>query len=1001
MTSKLKKISFTLTSLFFSFLFLCTPILAQNNDGDEFEVFLTFRHRGSIDKLVVSFYKNDEFFLPINETFTILGLEINTNGLRSSGNFSTDQIPYSIDFDKQTIKFGDKSYPISKEDFLVKELDSYIRVALFNEVFGLNFGVDFNSLSLNLQTDVELPAVAKNLRTRTRRVSNRQTEIEYYPLLQNSPKKFLDLGFLDYSLSSNIKNSQSTINYNSSIGMKIAGGDLQGSLFGTLANNFSTFSTNGLRWQFINRNNNLLTRIIVGQSSMDGVLPNAYTGIRLTNEPVEARKVFDEFEIEGSTFPESEIELYVNNSLVDYDKADAIGNYRFLTPISYGSSQLSLKIFGPTGQVLEQRRRIQVPFTFVPKGELTYVLNAGRLDNPIIGSTVRNNTLQVNTGYGITNWLTSKVGIEYYEGLKTSNSTIFTSSLSARFLYNYIVNLQAVSNSFYRTSVSAVYPNAASINLGYTEYISKESLLNSAGNDRQFNTGFFYPIKIFKTPFNFRVSTFSRFRDENISTTFRSDISVRFQKLSFRFGYNDRLFNSFNPLNSTEAATLESSATYNVSRDPQIPNILRGAFFRSQMRYIPSRNSVDSFEFLYSRSFFKKGRIQLVAGRNFTSGLNNIRFNIIFDFKKVRTNSTFIRNNESFSTTQNIRGSIGYDSNYNNFLFTSRDQVGRSGTAIKMFVDNNNNNTFDEGDDSIDKGGFRIGRSGSNSITKNGIIYYTQMQPYYRYNMDMNKGSIQNPMLVPNVDQFSIVTTPNSFKKIEVPFYMSGVIDGNIQRVYPTGKKSGIGGLKVTLKSKDKDFIKELRTFSDGSFYEYEVPPGDYELFIDQNQLDLLGSKSSPEKIDFTVNAIPEGDFVEGLSLTLLPKDVIEEVEDSLSNEEVITLADVTEEISRNPEILLLEEELQERVAFALRHIILSQNAFYRKDIKAALSLIDQSLEYFETAQGYALKGSIQYFQGNKAEAVISWRMALRFDPDIYIPTLESLDKTITVSSSD
>ncbi len=1001
MISKSLKISNTLISIFFSLLFLCTPIFAQNNENDEFEVFLSFRHRGVIDNLVVSYYKSDEFFLPLNELFNVFEIEINSNGLQTNGNFSANQIPYSIDLEKQIIQFGNETFTLTKEDFLVKELDSYLRISRFSEVFDLNFDVDFNSLSLSLQTDVELPAVARTLRNRTRRITDRSIDEAFHPLLQNSSKNFIDLGFLDYSLSSNIRTDQTSYNYNSSIGMKIAGGDLQGSFFGTYTNQFSTFSTNRFRWQFINRNSKLLSRVIIGQTSMDGVLPNSYTGIRITNEPIEARQVFDEFEIEGSTFPESEIELYVNNSLVDFSTADDIGNYRFLTPISYGSSQLSLKIFGPTGQVLEQRKRIQVPFTFIPEGELNYVINAGRLDNPIIGSTVRNNVIQANTGYGITNWLTTKVGVEYYENLNTTNSTIFTSLVSARFLYNYILNLQAVSNSFYRASINAVYPNAASVNLGYTDYISKASLLNTAGNDKQINASLFYPLKFLKIPLNFRVSSFSRYRDNNVSTTFRTDLSVRLQKFNFRFGYSDRLFDSYNPFNSTDASAIISSATYNVSRNPTIPSILRGAFFRTQMRYFPSRNSIDSFEFLYSRSLLGNGRLQLVAGRNFTTGLNNIRFNLIFDFKKVRTNSTFIRNNNSFSSTQNIRGSIGYDSNYRNFILTSRDQVGRSGTAIKLFVDNNNNNAFDEGDDSIDDGGFRIGRSGSSSIKKNGIIYYTQMQPYFRYNMDMNKGSIQNPMLVPNLDKFSIVTEPNSFKQIEIPFYMSGVIDGNIQRIFSTGKQEGIGGLKVTLKSTDNDFIKELRTFSDGSFYEYEVPPGDYELFVDQNQLDLLGVKSNPVKLNFTVNAIPEGDFVEGLSLILLPTEETEESElDSLIIQP-LTLSEVGIEIRNSPEILVLEQKLNEDVSRALRMLILAQNAFYAQDIEGALDNINRSLEFFKTAQGYALKGSILYFKGDRVEAVNSWRMALRYDPDIYIPTLEELDQRVTISSSD
>tara|TARA_R110000868_G_scaffold304437_10_gene565148 strand:- start:21514 stop:24501 length:2988 start_codon:yes stop_codon:yes gene_type:complete len=984
-----------LTTILFIVFFPANSI-AQNND-EGIEVYLSFRHRGIINTTVVAYYKNDTFYLPIDEIFSVLQLDVNTTGITVSGKFSTDQIEYKIDLEKKMISFGDEKTPLSQNDYLIKELDNYLLPEVFDKIFDLQFSVDFNNLTLELVTFQEIPIVQSMIRNQKRRISTENRgEISYYPLRTGREPRFINGGFVDYSLSTFLSNDQFSYSFSNAIGLQLAGGDLGGTFFGTKSENYTNFSSNNLRWRYVLKNNALISKIFVGQSTTDGVLNSAYTGIKLTNEPVVTQKLFDEYEIKGNTIPESEIEVFLNNTLIDFAKADEVGNYRFIAPLYYGSSNIDLKIYGPTGQVIERTSRLQVPFSFTPKGTLIYKFNAGVLDQPIIGNVENLSTIQGNASYGLSNWLSTKVGFEYYE----SQSSTLTTSLSARLLTSYIVTLENVLDSYFRSTLNAIYPNSTSINFSYTDYANDRGIFNTSGNDKQIVTSIFYPLLILKKiPINIRSSAFTRFRDESSFTTFRVDLGTRIKKLNFRVGYSDRIIDTFNPLNSTPSSFLESSLTYNVDRGQNIPKLLRGAFLRSQFKYQPSQNALLSAEFLVARSITKKGRFQISFGRNFAAEYNTIRFNFVFDLNKVRTNTTMTSIRNSYTTTQNVRGSIGYDTNYNNFLFTSRDQVGKSGAAISLFIDNNNNNKLDEGDEKIEKGTLRIGKSGSSSIVKNGVLYYTQMQSYNQYNMELNTGSISNPMLAPEVEKFSVITDPNSFKKIELPFYMSGVIDGVVERELINGNKTGIGGLKVNIINTSTNELKEIRTYSNGGYYDYPVRPGNYTAYIDNDQLTLLNSKSKPEKIDFTVQAIKEGDFIDGLNFLLVPKDAPDEIIPTEDTE--ITLSQVTDDIKNDAEIYMLEEQLTENVTLALRMLILAQNAFYNKDINGALANIDQSLEFFKTAQGYALKGSILYFKGDKVEAVKSWRMALRYDPDINIPTLEELDSKVTVSNSE
>jgi tetratricopeptide (TPR) repeat protein len=697
--------------------------------------------------------------------------------------------------------------------------------------------------------------------------------------------------------------------------------------------------------------------------------------------------MFDEFEVQGNTIPQAEVELYLNNALIDFAQADELGNYRFLTPITYGSSQLDLRIFGPTGQVIERSNRIQIPFTFQPKGIFNYTLNAGQLDNALLGSTSQNYTVQGHGAYGITEWLTAEAGVEYYEGVH-NNLPTFTSSLSSRILNNYVLTAEYASEAYYRGVLNAIYPNSASINVDYTDFTSGLGIYNPSNDDKRIIASAFYPFQFWDVPFNIRASTFSRFRPSTSSTTFRVDGNTRLGKFNLRLGYSDRFSDTFDPFNPTTTANFESSVTYNISRNRNIPSYLRGVFLRAQMRYQPALKEVESAELLFSRNIFTQGRVQVSFGHNFSGGYNTLRFSFVVDFDKVRSSSTFnnIRGNSNF--TQNIRGSIGYDTNYDNFIFTSRNQVGRSGAAVQLFVDNNSDGIYNEGDDAISENAIRVQRSGAQTIEKNGVLYLTQMNSYFHYNMEMNKSAIKNPMLVPEVEKFGMITDPNRFKKVEVPFYMSGIVEGTVKQRRENGANTGIGGLKLTLSDSNGDFAKELRTFSDGSFYEWEVPPGNYELKVDAGNLQQLKVKSIPEKLEFEVEALPDGDFVEGLSLLLVPEDYVEPEEEP----ELVT---IPEDIKTDDEMLAFESELNNSIDDVLRLIIQAQQAFYNKDINKAMNLVDQSLDIFETAQAFALKGSLCYMKNDKESARNYWERAKKLDPDIYIPDERSLDQII------
>lgn len=956
-------------SIFIATWLVPGTVQAQISDTDAQEVYIDFRYRSAINDMVIAYYYNDTFYLPIAELFELLGFDYNVNGLEISGQYARQQSPYKFDFANNTLKFGNKEIELNMDDFILSDLDFNIRPEIFSEFFDLNFSVNFNNMTLQLETGVAIPSVERLIRNRSRSRAKIFQEREYYDLRYGREMPFIDGGFLDYNLSAAHTNSTNSYRFNTNLGLQVAGGDLQGNIFGSYddVRRTGTLKTGGLRWRYLIRENPILSHIELGQISSDGVASQQYTGIRLTNQPVEPRYMFDEFEIQGYTTPEAEVELYLNNMLVDYQLSDELGSYRFLTPITYGASEFDLKIFGPTGEIIERSSRIDIPFNFQPTGVFNYTFNAGRLASPLIGSSERNYMVQGSGAYGLSDWLTLNTGVEYFDNLN-DNKPYLTGSISSRLFSKYILTLEGVTNAYYRGNLSVISANSASIGVDYTEYVGTRNLYNSVGDDRNIRANIYYPVRLLGLPLSVRFSTVSRIRGNIHNFNYRADVNANLGKLGIRMGYTDRTIGLPKDLSPSSAALLETSATYRFTQNPSIPIFLRGFYLRAGMRYHPKSSKLQSADIMFSRNIFKKGQLQLGFNRNLQNGFNSFRFNLVIDFNTVRSGTSVNQVRDATNFTQNIRGSIGYDTNYNNLLFTSRNQVGRSAMAVNLFVDNDGDGNYTHGvDDPITDNAVRLDRSGTTTTLKNGILYFTQMQPYYYYNIDINKNSLKNPMLVPDLEKFGLISDPNRFKKVEVPFYMSGVIEGNVNRVYGDNQKTGVGGLRLFLENKNSDYLKEIRTFSDGSFYEFEVPPGEYKLYVDQRNLDILKATTNPELLEFTVEALPDGDFVEGLEILLYPEGYGTPEKDA-------------------------EYDLVDKV---LRYIVLAQNEFYKKNFEKAFALVDKSLDTYETAQGYALKGSLYYMTDNTDLAIENWDKAKDIEPNIYIPEMEILEKRI------
>jgi len=111
-----------------------------------------------------------------------------------------------------------------------------------------------------------------------------------------------------------------------------------------------------------------------------------------------------------------------------------------------------------------------------------------------------------------------------------------------------------------------------------------------------------------------------------------------------------------------------------------------------------------------------------------------------------------------------------------------------------------------------------------------------------------------------------VTTDPNQFKMIMVAVQPMAEIFGMVAD--ETGK--GIGRIIVRVTDKSGNLVAKVLTESDGYFNYIGFKPGDYKVFVDSLQLDILKFQATP--VFSTVLENPDGDVVDAGTIVLVKK---------------------------------------------------------------------------------------------------------------------------------
>jgi len=880
----LKAQFFTFTGFLFC-LILGIPSTGFAQREPDGEVLLNFNYPAVGNVYVNGVFFGDVAYLPVGEILSLLYIpnERTDSGKGLKGAYPSKNDTWLIDPVTNQLQVRGKSAALEADKFYMGEMDLFLHPEYFKEIFGITFTVNVYALSISLKSDFVLPveerrkreAIRKQLQQRTGQ-ANSST-----PLLYDRDRKALSLGVLDYNAIYTRSNLGSNLGLNLNAGMELLGGDFQGSYIGNFSDGPALHNFAGLRWRYVlpggmrPERNVGLASITAGQISTSSFTNSTnLLGVSVTNNPVIPRMDLDVFVIDGTTVPDSEVELLIGGQLVDFTRADEVGFYRFNAPVTYGTVRLSLRIYTPQGEVIIQDRQIQVPFSFLPKGFVGYNIQAG-LPQFAFDSLGTSLATHADISYGVTNALTVRAGADH--GAIFGEKSIYpVFGLSARLFQQYLLNVDALPDRYYRANASVFYSDNTSINAQYTEY-NLNSPFNVRGQLRDANLNVFYPFKLGERFSGLRLTGERIWFDSglgvnNYQVDFNTQISRVVLRMNYRGGARGIIDDPETP-NQNQFGLLTGALTYTVPRTPGVPVYVRGLFIRGQFRYSTLLQRPETVSVLLSQTLFKNGRFTLGFDRELAFNTSQFQVGFLYDFNSIRSSSQFTKRSQGYSLQQGLSGSLAYDPAGKGVVPSNRDQITRSGAAVRLFIDTNENGLFDEGEEIVPAKAIRLDRSANILIGSDGILRITQLQSYWKYRLDVDITALPNPNLAPKLKSFSFVAEPNRIRQIDIPLYQTGIVEGTIF-LLKNGQKQGQGGLRLELmREGEAEPVEVIRTFSDGTFYSYGLLPGKYRLRVDAKQLEFMEVKSDPAVLEFEVKALADGDYLEGLDMVLVKKE--------------------------------------------------------------------------------------------------------------------------------
>lgn len=875
-------------SFLISIIFQCSVFPQDLPEYDEISVFVEIPRYGGTD--IDAAIRGTELFLPVTSLFDFLKIRnIPSQDLESiSGFFIQEQAEFLISRSENKIIYQGKTYDLETGDLIRTESNLYLRSSYFGKVFGIDCKFNFRSLSVTIESQLELPLIRemrlnemrKNLTRLKGEIKADTTVGRTYPLFR--------FGMADWSaIGTQEINGKAETRLNLALGAMIAGGEATASLYYNSDQKFSEKQQQYL-WRYVNNDFKPLRQIMAGKISANSTstIYNPVVGIQLTNTPTTYRRSFGSYTLSDRTEPGWIVELYVNNELVDYVTADASGFFKFEVPLVYGNSMVKLKFYGPWGEERTREQNIIIPFNFLPYKTFEYNLGAG-----IVEDSVKSRFSRVSLNYGLTRGITVGGGVEYLSSV-TSGQFMPYVNASVRLAGNLLLSGDYTYGVRARGTLTYRLPSNIQLDLNYTWYDKNQTAINYNYREER-KASVSVPLRIGKFSSYNRLSAYQIVLPSSQYTTGEWMFSGSL------FGISTNL--------TTYGLFMEHVQPYFYSNLSMAMRLPAGFILMPQAQYSYTLNQLLSAKVRVEKHLLNRAHMYMSYEKNFKNDINMGEAGIRYDFSFAQAGMSVRQTNKRTSFVEYARGSIINDRQTRYLGTDNRTNVGRGGISVVAFIDVNSNGKKDQGEPKLP--GLNLRASGGRVVKsdRDTTIRIFGLEPYTNCFIELDPNSFENISWRLPYESVSVAVDPNILKLVEIPVTVAGEASGTVY-IEKDGEKRGIGRIIVEFLTKDLKPAGKTLSENDGYYSYLGLPPGEYLVRTDSSQMRKIGLFSEPSSINFTVKPGTDGDIIDNLDFTLKPVQPV-----AVIPEQKILPEKILPELKPVPEEIKVVEEIIEK----------------------------------------------------------------------------------------
>ena len=824
-----------------------------DDNYDEISVTLNVQRIGSCE--IPSLLHGEAAYLPVKEVFDFLKIKNfpSPDFDTLQGFLINPKSIYLIDKPNNKIFYDGKVYVIKPGDLIHTSTGLYLKSDYFDNIFGLTCAFNFRSLSVKITTTLELPAIRELQQEQMRKnITQLSGERKADTTLKRLFSLF-HLGMADWSIiNTNASVGKANTRISLNLGAFVAGGEANVYLN---YNNSVPFNPKQqfYRWRFINNENAALRQVTAGNIFVQATssIYGAVTGVQFSNTPTTYRRSFGTYRLSNTTEPGWMVELYVNNVLVNYTKADASGFYTFEVPLVYGNSAVKLRFFGPWGEERVHEQNISIPFNFLPKNQFEYTLTAG-----VVADDVKSKFSRLNLNYGLGSHITVGGGMEYLSSVRSGKSMPFLNT-SLRIGSGLLLSGEHSYGVRSKGIISYRLPSNLQFEANYIKYAKGQTAIRSG--QKSLNNYLEEKKLVVSFPFSRKkFVAFSRFSFNQLTLTNMKYNTAEFLLSSVFAGINSNFTTSAvysDPKHALIYSTL--SATF------RLPKGLR---LTPQTQYEHTQKKLGMIKCEVEKNLFNHGFLNFSYERNMAHNNNYIGAGIRYNFSFAQTSFSTTKSSDATSVVQSARGSLMFDEKSAHVTFDNQTSVGRGGLVVVAFLDINGNGNHDINEPKIPGLKLRINGGRILHNKRDTSISIIGLESYTNYFLELDRGSFDNVSWQIKKKTMNVSIDPNHFKLIEVPVAILSEVSGTVYLKSAKGA-NGIGRILVNIFNENNlHLVAKVLTESDGYFNFAGLAPGSYTAAINNEQLLKLHMTASPA-IAFKINSGKDGDVVDGLKL--------------------------------------------------------------------------------------------------------------------------------------